>query len=226
MSIFSRKQKINLEDFCRDFYDNYILNPTVEGVDFGTALPDYIVEKIDSVFAHADKQKLTDELMALRFELFALAWTHKFVSGKIVIAQSVFTKHYLYKKGKDNIWSSMHDYNNSIDGATLEWLTKLGKININFNYNMRKDLITKNIEDAQKNGINIDESVDRVNNRIWSENAWIQKFMLVPLAFIFCDRLGLNFNELNPETGFHLTVIISGFYDGAKQSWDKVKIVN
>ena len=43
MSIFSRKQKINLEDFCRDFYDNYILNPTVEGVDFGTALPDYIV---------------------------------------------------------------------------------------------------------------------------------------------------------------------------------------
>ena len=37
---------------------------------------------------------------------------------------------------------------------------------------MRKDLIAKNIEDAKKNGIEIDESIDRVNKRIWSENAW------------------------------------------------------
>jgi hypothetical protein len=41
MSFFSRKQKISLEDYCRDFYDNQILNPIIKGVNFGTVLPDY-----------------------------------------------------------------------------------------------------------------------------------------------------------------------------------------
>ncbi|MBA7576018.1 hypothetical protein ES708_17855 [subsurface metagenome] len=36
MSFFSRKQKISLEDYCRDFYDNQILNPIIKGVNFGT----------------------------------------------------------------------------------------------------------------------------------------------------------------------------------------------
>lgn len=31
MGLFNRKEKVNLKDFCRDFYDNYILNPTVGG---------------------------------------------------------------------------------------------------------------------------------------------------------------------------------------------------
>ena len=83
MSFFSRKQKISLEDFCRDFYDNQLLNPIIKDVNFGTVLPDYVIDKIDPLFAHVDKQKLTKELMILRYELFALAWTHKFISGNV-----------------------------------------------------------------------------------------------------------------------------------------------
>jgi hypothetical protein len=44
MSIFSRKQKISLEDFCRNFYDTQILNLTINGVNFSSALPDYMTE--------------------------------------------------------------------------------------------------------------------------------------------------------------------------------------
>ncbi len=65
MSFFSRKQKISLEDYCRDFYDNQILNPIIKGVNFGTILPDYVIDKIDPLFAHVGKQKLTEELMIL-----------------------------------------------------------------------------------------------------------------------------------------------------------------
>jgi len=233
MSIFSRKQKTSLEDFCRDFYDNQILNPTVNGVNFSSVLPDYMTEEIDPIFAHVDKQKLTEELMTLRIELFALAWTHKYVSGMIVINQSIFTKHYLNKNGKGNIWSNMEDYNNIIDKTTIEWITKLGEAGTKlgiasmiFERNQRKGFIANNIEIAQKNGINIDESVYRANKRIWSEAAWIKEFILVPLAFIFCERIGLYFNDIDPETGYSLTVLINGFYDGAKQSWDKVEIIN
>lgn len=224
MSFFSRKQKISLEDFCRDFYDNQILNPIIKGVNFGTVLPDYVIDKIDPLFAHVDKQKLTEELMILRYELFALAWTHKFVSGKIVVAQSAFTKKYLNEKGGDGIWNGMEPYNKMIDSATLDWLTKLGKMNFGFNYNMRKDLTAKNIEDAKEMGIDIDESIERVNNRLWSEPAWKQKIIIGPLVGTFCDRLGLSPNELNKGVGFRLAVMFIGFYDGAQQSWGKVKI--
>jgi hypothetical protein len=140
MSIFSRK-KVNLEDFCRDFYDNQILNPTVVGVNFGTVLADYVINEIHSLFAHIDKQKLTEELMTLRFELFALAWAHKFISGKLVIVQSAFTKQYLNERGKNDIWNGMEPYNKMIHSATLNWLTSLGNRNLIFNHNMIKNLV-------------------------------------------------------------------------------------
>ena len=89
---------------------------------------------------------------------------------------------------------------------------------------MRKDLTAKKIEDAKELGIEIDESIGRVNNRLWSEPAWKQKIILGPLVEIFCDRLGININELKKGAGFQLAVMFNGFYDGAQQSWDKVKI--
>ena len=227
MSFFSRKQKIKLEDFCRNFYDTQIFNPTVNGVNYSSVLPDYMTEKIDPIFAHVDKQKLTDELITLRIELFALAWTHKYAGGgMIVINQSIFTKDYLYKKGKDDIWNNMEDYCTIIDRATLELIRTLGKASKIFNYNQRKGFIANNIEIAEKNGISIDECVNRVNNRMLSEAAWMKKMMLGPLAYLFCERIGLYLNDIDPERGFHLMVFIKGFYDGAKQSWDKVKIIN
>jgi len=223
MLFFSKKQEVSLEDFCRDFYDNLILNPTVGGVNFGTALPDYVIEKIDPAFAHIDKQKLTDELMTLRFELFALAWMHKFVD-KFAVAQSVFTKRYLHEKGRDDIWNGMEYYNNAIDRATLNWLMKLGKINLSFWYHVREDLTAKNIEEAKKMGINIDESIDRVNHRLCSENAWKQKIILAILEPVFCKRLSLNPNVLNKEAIFRLAVFIHGLYDGVLQSLNRIKI--
>jgi hypothetical protein len=227
MSFFSKKQEVSLEDFCRDFYENQILNPVVGKVDASNVYSDVVKKSIAEAypeFANIDSQKLREELIILRFELFALAWTHKFVSGKLVVAQSAFTKRYLHEKGRNDIWNGMEHYNKIIDGATLHWLSNLGKMNLSFNYHMREDLTAKNIEDAKELGINIDESIERANNRLWSENAWKQKLLLGPLVVTFCNQLGLNPNELNEEAGFRLAAVIKGLYDGAQQSWDKVKI--
>jgi len=228
MSLFSRKPKVELEAFCRDFYDTQILNPIVGGIDAGNVFSDVVKKNIVEVypeFSKIDTQKLNEKIKVIRFELFALAWTHKFVSGKIVIAQSDFTKSYLSEQDGSDIWTRMKPYNNMIDSVTLHWLTSLGKMNLSFNYNMREDLTKKNIEAAKRMGIENDDRVSRVNHRLWSENAWKQKLMLGPLVFTFCERLGIDAHDLNQEAQFRLAATIKELYDGARQSWDDVKII-
>lgn len=220
---------MKLEDFCRDFYDTQILNPVIGQIDAGNVFSDVVKKNVVEVypeFARMDSQTLNEEIKVIRFELFAFAWTHKFVSGKIVVAQSDFTKSYLHEKGRDDIWVGMEPYNNMVDSVTLHWLTTLGKINLSFNYNMREDLTKKTIEAAKELGIENGDRVARVNHRLWSENAWKQKLMLGPLVFTFCERIGVNAHDLNQEAQFGLAATIKGLYDGAEQSWDKVKITN
>ena len=227
MSIFSRKKEISLENFCRDFYDNQILKPVIGGIDVGSVFSDVVIKEIievDPTFSNVDKQKLSDEIIVIRFELFALAWTHKFISGKKVVAQSAFTKQYLAEKGKDDIWNGMESYNNMIDSVTLHWLTSQGKMNLSFNYGMREDLTAENIKAAKELGIDIDDSIARVNHRLWSENAWKQKLLLGPLVFTFCEQIGVDANNLTKDAQFRLAVVIRGLYEGVQQSWDKVKI--
>ncbi len=229
MSIFSRKQEISTEDFCRNFYETQILNPKIgeAGIDAMSVYAEQIkksVAEADSAFADIDLSKLTHELIAMRFELFALAWTHKFISGKNVVAQSAFTKHYLIEKGREDIWEGMRIYNSIINGATIHWLIDLGKFNLTFNKNMRESLTDQNIKVAKELGISIDESIERANKRLWSESAWRQKSILPYLLNIFFNQLGINPDELNQEALNRLAIAIKGLYDGAKQSCGEVKI--
>ena len=96
MSFF--KKKVSIEDFCRDFYDNHIFNPTEGDVYFRAVLPQHIIEKVELIFNNVDKQKIIDELIALQIELLGSVCTHKFISGETVIRQIFFTKNYLIEK--------------------------------------------------------------------------------------------------------------------------------
>jgi len=219
-------KKISIEDFCHDFYDNNIFNPTIGGVYYGSVLLQHIIEKVELISNNVDKQKIIDELIALQIELLGLFCTHKFISGEIVIRQNFFTKRYLIENGKTEIWNSMYDYNDIIDIATLDWLTTLGKVNIVFNHNMRKDLVAENIEDIKNLGLADDGVVKRINKRVWSENAWRQKFMLNSLARTFWIHLGLELNKLDEETISFLSALPNRLYKEAQQHLNKVKIKN
>ena len=59
---------------------------------------------------------------------------------------------------------------------------------------------------------------------MFSKNDWKQKLLLGPLVFTFCKQIGIDARELNEEAQFRLAVVIRGFYEGARQSWDKVQI--
>ncbi|PIY97113.1 MAG: hypothetical protein COY66_01240 [Candidatus Kerfeldbacteria bacterium CG_4_10_14_0_8_um_filter_42_10] len=224
MSFF--KKKVSIEDFCQDFYDNHIFSST-DGKDYySSILSQFITEKVELIAINVDKQKLINELIALQIELLGLACTHKYVSGEIVIHQNFFTKSYLIENGKNEIWNSMYDYNDIIDIATLDWLTTLGKVNIVFNHNMRKDLVEKNIEDVKKLGLKDDEVVERINKQVWSENAWRQNFMQNSLGRTFWSHLGLELNKLDEKTSSFLAALPIRLYKEAQQYLKQVKIKN
>jgi len=228
MSLFSKKPEVNFKDFCRNFYDNQILNPVIGRSDFGGVFPDYAktsLTEVDPDFAKVDTLLLKNELIALRFELFALAWLHKF-GEKPAIAQSFFTKKYLQEKGKIEIWNGMEHYNKGISHSVT---AGLGDVNKAFWIRMRADVADKYIADANKNGIFVDESLGWAINRFFSEKVWKKETTSYYLMLGLCHKLGLgygpDYHGPKEEAQFRLIVFIRGFYDGAMQSWEKAKII-
>jgi len=228
MSFFSKKPEVNFKDFCRNFYDNQILNPLIGKADFGSVLPDYVKEsltEVDTDFAKVDSLLLKNELITLRFELFALAWLHKF-GEKSAIIQSVFTKKYLQEKGKIEIWNGMEHYNKAISHSAT---AGMGDVNKAFWIRMRADIADKHIADLTKKGIAVDDSLGLAMNRLFTEKTWKQKSTSYFLMLGLCHKLGLGYGRdyhgPKEEAQFRLMVFISGFYDGAMQSWGKIKII-
>lgn len=229
MGIFNKKQEVNLEDFCREFYNNTYAFPVVNGVNVGDifyeSTRNKIIEK-DPMFVKIDLENFSKEILALQFELFALAWTHKFV-GKFALSQGIFTKKYLYENKMSEVWTNMGYYNQYIGDATIDWLSSLGTVNSNFWHRMIMDVSAKNIEENEKLGLNEGEVVDRVNSILFSENAWRQGFVLRWILLAFYRRIGIeNLEEFNNDAVQHIFFTIRMIYDGISQTLDKIKIKN
>jgi len=235
MSFFSKKQEVNLEDFCRDFYESQILNPKIGevGIDAMSVYAKQIkksVTEIDSVFVDVDLQKLTYELTVIRFELFALAWLHEFPDK--LFSQSVFTYEYLHEKGRDDIWEGMEKYNVAIADSITTGLSESETLYISRD---RMDLFDRQIENAKKNGLDLDSNnsvfgkcIARTINRQFFNKAWKNGHTIYFLMLALCHQLGLGYGPSytgpNKEAQFRLGATVRGFYDGAEQSMDNVKI--
>jgi hypothetical protein len=128
MGLLSRKPKVSIEGFCRQFYDSRVFSPTIADVD---AVRVFLESGFKSTI-EADRSlnvinfaKFQEEMAALRMELFALAWLEKFGREEFTIPQSVFTKRYLEEKGRTQIWDIMGEYNQALDSSAT--LTKTGE---------------------------------------------------------------------------------------------------
>jgi hypothetical protein len=225
MSIFSKKQEVELEPFCHLFYENVILDCVVDGVDVNAqilvALKRALADN-DSNFANIDSQKFNDEIVALQFELYALAWLHQF-GDKSAVSQSVFTKNFLNEKNKNDIWEAMEPYNQAIARSTIIGRTPekafdrvyLAKVN-----KTRMDLFSQ----YHREGFD-DKSVVRVLNRLFSEDAWKKGVTAGLILFALCDRLGLGKDfEPSKEAHHQWFIEINDFYEKDRGSLDKVKI--
>jgi hypothetical protein len=118
MGIFNKTPKVSIEDYCQQFYDNYIFNQTGDGFsDFLGEIEDRalrLVLEVDQSFSSVNQGLFYNEMLALVLELFGIAWFQKFIKDKLTIPQSVFTKLYLTGKEKLDIWDIMGAYNHVI----------------------------------------------------------------------------------------------------------------
>jgi len=80
MGLFSRKQRVQLEEFCREFYDSNLLTPVIGGVDLGENYFQTVkgsIAEVDGKFAAIDSKLFRAEMTLIRFEVFSLAWLHQ-----------------------------------------------------------------------------------------------------------------------------------------------------
>ncbi|MFH2107252.1 MAG: hypothetical protein ABII93_01150 [Chrysiogenia bacterium] len=229
MSIFSKKPEVNFKQFCKDFYDNQILNPKIGAINFGGVFPVYVKESIievDQDFEKVEILKLTNELMSMRFELFALAWIYEF-GLESAVDQSIFTKNYLNEKELLDIWKGMEHYNKAISSSAVVDVSEREKVRI---FKLRADMSDKFIAIADKKSIIVDEAFGWPINRLDSDHAWKQRKTAYFLMLGLCHKLGLgygpNYYGPNKEAQIRLMAFINGFFEGAKQSWANTKILN
>lgn len=225
MLFFSTKQEVEIEPFCRLFYENVILDCMVDGVDINAIIFDTLKNALvvtDSNFANINSQKFNDEIVVLQFELCALAWLHQF-GDKLAVAQSVFTKNYLNEKNQNDIWENMEPYNQAVARSTTIGRTPkkafdrvyLGKVNTT-----RMNLFGQ----YHKEGFD-GKSVARVLNRLFSDEVWKKGITAGLLLFAFCDRLGFGKDfEPSEETHRRWFIEINDFYEKDRRSLSKFKI--
>ncbi len=239
MGFFSEKQEVTLEDFCRNFYDKNILDGTMYGVDVNTRLykgfKDFIAEVFPE-FSSVNFDKLKEQFTILRFELFALAWSHSF-GEYMSVNQSIFTMRFLEEKNKQDVWEKMKRYNAAIGSGVRKSICVSQDDNEKLDSD-RITMITKYLE--EKFNLNEAESRDeeekyketiiRVGMRIKSEKGWKNYSILYFLSFTMLRNLGFDDDKiqkvLNDKPLGHIMNVINGFYQGAKESWDNVKIID
>jgi hypothetical protein len=221
-NFFKRKTQIRLEDFCKDYYEKNILISIHDNIDFTSIFIDNTIKSIaevDNRFANINFNKFLDEMTIVRLEIFAIAWFHRF-GDSLAVKNSIFTRDYLHSRNRDDIWENSESYNQAVArsstlGKTYE--TTSGKEYLVFINKMRIDLFNKFTKDGTDS-----KCVARALNRFSTEVAWKNNITPGFLILNLCDRL---ICEINNEAQFRLVAILIGFYQGACQSFNNIKII-
>lgn len=239
MGFFTTKKEVKLEYFCRDFYEKNILSGIVNGVDVNEIYYKEFIKFIEEVFPEFSKfefSRLKEEFTIIRFELFALAWQNSF-SEDLSIAQSIFTLHFLKEKNQQDIWERMGEYNSAISSGIKQAIGSTQSSSQILDMGRFK-IFKKYMDKAEKEGVNTKEelygnAIARVGNRIKSNKAWNDGRGMVPYHLFFkllrilgySDAERIKISE-NPEVPIRIMRVIQGFYDGAKESWKDIEIIN
>lgn len=247
MGLFNKKQKVGVEEFCRQFYDNVIFHPIIAGQDFNEVWYDNVFHSIveaNKSFAVIVKSVFRREMTALRLELFGLAWLYKFPDNRFTIPQSIFTRQYLESNGKLELWDSMVEYNKVIAQSafptptSIQMQSRLGKqmqegvergkttfVNT-FRWGVFEKWAEANIgdpstptEEEKILGSCVICVVSRMLADIRKNDCMLVKLLVVRLA----ERVGYD-ASLNAEAFLRLGTVIFGLYEGAEKAIKDIKL--
>lgn len=239
MGLFGRKTEVSIDGFCRQFYDSQVFYPVITGEDISRVWWDTIFNSLveaDESLSLIDKALFIREMTALRLELFALAWAHRFKHEKFTMPQSVFTRQYLEENGKLELWDIMGEYNQAIaQSATLtetreEIGGRTGRARITYINELRSQSWERWCAD-----VHVDPSapteeqkrflgcVARVANRIGADVKRNDCILAKRLSARLADRLKCDPN-LGAEALFRLSAVAFGLYEGAREAIKDVSL--
>ncbi len=223
MPLFSKKPEVNLETFCSEFFDSQILAPVIAGVD-GAVFVETLLESVGSAdpsFGRATLPAFRREINALHTELFGLAFDLVVKKAPLCLKVSAWTKRYLEEKGATDMWAGAEVYNQTIARSSHEIFQRerIRRANITFLNSFRFRSAKKWYEaataaDASFAGTD-PECMVRVANRLGTEVAWRKGITLAMLVGTLLQQLGV---EVNAEARFRLQTIVSGLYEGARET--------
>jgi hypothetical protein len=211
------KTKKNTVDFSRDFYEQHLFSSKFDVGGTYAQVVHSNVCKADTEFARVQLSKLKDEMLGLQLEMIGTAWTHK-SKENAAIATSEFTKRYLAHKERTDLWEIMGEYNQIVASSTTYGSkpdTPGGRAHIAFTNSMRMDIFDGWIKKGHD-----EEAVARVVNRLMSETSWNKGITPVLLG----TRMMFRLNVESEAIAQSLAAIAFGFYQGAKESLDGVKL--
>jgi hypothetical protein len=235
------RPKFRIEDCCRQFYDENIFGETTVSTDAWVGLLDNYFESIaeaDQSFSAVDKELFRNEMTALRMILFAFALGDSKNSNgdEFAIPASFFTRSYLEKKGRLDIFDIMSAYNRAIarsaimDANLQKYSGKTGNALIIRVNDLRSRMALKWADiyvgdravplQEQKNKIScINMVANRLGADIEREDGVVVKSLCTELATRLRDG-----ESLNSEAMTKLSAIIFDFYKSAEEYLDSVII--
>ena len=221
MGLFTRKPRVRLEVFCREFYERQILNPVVAGMDLSQVYCETVKKntaEADPRFATVDMERFHSEETLIYLEVFGLAWLHQ-CGDRHAAAQSAFTRTYLEGCGRADIWANLEWYNQAIARSSTLGLTSetpRGRAHLTFTNAIRCQLFEQWVEQGFDS-----VAAARAANRVSTEVAWDKGLAPAFLMLTLYDRLSC---EVNEQAQSRLVAMIRGLYDGVRQSLKLVRI--
>lgn len=236
MGLFNKKRKVGIEEFCGQLYDNIIFPPSNSNEVWWGNVYDSFVE-FDKSLKAIEISVFAWEITALRLELFGLAWVSKFTREKFTIPQSIFTRHYLVRKGNLDIWDIMGEYGHIIaqsaflDSKGKQVEGRTGRARFAFVNTFRMGVFNKWVETNISNPATATTEeekillncVARVINRMVVDINRGNGVLVKLLAARFADRLDCNDN-FNSKSLFMLEAVIFGLYKGAQEAIKDIKL--
>ncbi|MFH1485730.1 MAG: hypothetical protein ABIH46_06640 [Chloroflexota bacterium] len=229
MGLFNRGHKITVEQCCQEFYDSTILQAAIAGDDIWSGFLDTLMQSVveaDPSFSHVDPNLFRQEMTALRLEVIALAWSDKFENEKHTLPQSVFTKRYLERIGRLDLWDIMDDYNKVVGysaglSETGEPSPETGEPSLSRGLRLRSlSLLLSASSDEEKMFV---DCMARVACRTGASMARADCIAAKVLAFRLAERLGY-ITSPRAQAVFRLAAAIFGFYRGAQEYLKPVRL--
>lgn len=223
MGLFDRKQKMAVQQWCNEFYSNSVFAPSIRSTDpwemFCSTVRDQVAQ-LDPAVLGIDDQKLSDQLLALRLEVVGIAWMIR-LKDDFSPKQSEYTQSYLASHKLGQYWEMMEPYNQAVAKAAIsgsDSSTATGLAHITFINSMRMQLFKKWISTVSD-----PKHAARAANRFGTDVSWKSQKTHIYLSFALTRQLQC---EINDEARGSLIAVIEGFFNGASEELDRVKIVS